>query len=180
MRFQSRIRLAKIGRKHNKARRRIAKATLPGTLRAEFALLKRPKRGHQSLEGMVMASAQVAAEKRLPPPTGSTAAIVCSRRRCVGTRGFVAVADFLLRVLPLAAAEEMGWTQLTSDGCFLTSGLVTDGRQAYFFHFSGVTSSFRKFHCWRRKKWLFATRFPSPMMLAIAPGSSKLYCWSGI
>ena len=135
--------------------------------------LKRLKRDTESGK-IVLPSAQVAPETpaarrpvRLALVVGAAALVLV----------VLAVAIFYLRG-PLPPPKIIGSTQLTSDGGF-KSGLVTDGSRLYFSEFFGDHFIVSQVSIAGGENAAIATSLPSPMMLDIAPDSSKLLLLEG-
>jgi eukaryotic-like serine/threonine-protein kinase len=130
--------------------------------------LKRLKRDTESGK-MVMASAQVAAE-------APAARRPVRRALVVGISALVlavlVVAAFYLRG-PLPPPKVIGSTQLTSDG-ITKNGLVTDGSRLYFTEFSGDHFIVSQVSIAGGENAAIATSLPNPILLDVAPDSSKL------
>jgi eukaryotic-like serine/threonine-protein kinase len=130
--------------------------------------LKRLRRDTESGK-MVMASGEVAAE-------APAARRPVRRALVVGAAALVlvvlAVAIFYLRG-PLPPPKIIGSTQLTSDG-ILKIGLVTDGSRLYFSEFSGDHFTVSQVSIAGGENAAIATSLPNPIVLDVAPDSSKL------
>src|SRR4029077_4306082 len=118
---------------------------------------------------IVVDSAQVAAEPhaarrpvRLALVVGAPALVLV----------VLAVATFYLRG-PLPPPKIIGSTQLTSDG-ILKTGLVTDGSRLYFTEFSGDHLIVSQVSIAGGENAAIATSLPNPIILDVAPDSSKL------
>ena len=123
---------------------------------------------------IVLPSAQVAPETpaarrpvRLALVVGAAALVLVA----------LAVEIFYLRG-PLPPPKITGSTQLTSDGIY-KSGLFTDGSRLYFSEFSGDHFIVSQVSIAGGENAAIATSLPNPIMLDVAPDSSKLLLLEG-